>query len=283
MPSSKRSRHLPARRKEALASVVNSTGEVTVGQLADEFGVSVDTVRRDLDELAAEGVITRTHGGAVRKTVLSRAEAPISERMRVNGAAKRAIGRRAAELVQDGQTILLNGGTSTLAVLEHLAGRRDLTVVTNNLLVPAALPPRCASEVYMLGGNVRVGSQVTVGPVEFPGADGGRSHRIQADVALISVGGVSGDMGYSTSNVHEARMMFGMMRSSRLVVLLADSSKFGKDVFAQVADLDAADIIVTDAPVPPRYADLLEVAGIQVLVAGADERPDDVDAVADPA
>ena len=271
MPSTKPSKHLPARRKEALASAVNAAGEVTVGQLADDFGVSVDTVRRDLDELAADGFVTRTHGGAIRKSVLSRAETPIAERMRVNGPAKRAIGRRAAELVQDGQTLLLNGGTTTLAVLEHLADRRDLTVVTNNLLVPAALPPGCASEVYMLGGNVRVGSQVTVGPVEFPGAEGGRSHRIQADVALISVGGVSGDMGYSTSNVHEARMMFKMMRSSRLVVLLADSTKFGKDVFAQVAELDAADVVVTDAPVPSRHAELLERAGIQVLVAGSDD------------
>ncbi|HEY8719253.1 DeoR/GlpR family DNA-binding transcription regulator [Pengzhenrongella sp.] len=272
MVVNQRAPRLPARRKNELAASVIKAGELTVSELAEQFGVSVDTVRRDLDELAADGVLKRTHGGAVRNGTLSQAETPFPERIHVQGEAKRRIGELAASLIEDGQTILLNGGTTTLAVLPHLAGRRNLTVVTNNLLAPVEIPSQCARDVYLLGGNVRVGSLVTVGPVEFPGTDGGHSHRIQADIALISVGGVGAEMGYSTSNLHEARMMLEMMKSSRLVVVLADSSKFGRSIFAQVAELSAADMLITDQPVPARLAELLATAQVKVKVAAMGPR-----------
>ena len=267
MTPRKRPPRLPARRKDELAAHVVNEGEVTVNELAEHFGVSVDTVRRDLDELAAEGVIKRTHGGAVRNTTLARAESPFADRMQIQGASKRRIGELAATLIDDGQTIMLNAGTTTLAVLPHLANRRNLTVVTNNLMAPVELPTQCARDVYLLGGNVRVGSLVTVGPVEFPGTDGRRSHRIQADIALISVGGVAEEIGYSTSNLYEARMMFEMMESARQVVVLADSSKFGRSTFAQVAELSAADVLVTDAKPPDRLAEQLATAQVTVMVA----------------
>jgi DeoR family transcriptional regulator, fructose operon transcriptional repressor len=268
MARTQRPPRLPARRKDELAASVIEAGEVTVIELAGQFGVSVDTVRRDLDELSAEGVITRTHGGAVRNTLLARAETPIPDRMNIQGSAKRRIGKLAASLVDDGQTILLNGGTTTLAILPHLAARRNLTVVTNNLLAPVEVPPGCVRDVYLLGGNVRIGSQVTVGPVEFPGTDGGRSLRIQADLALISVGGVAAEMGYSTSNLQEARMMLEMMHASGRVVVLADSSKLNRSSFAQVAELAIADVLVTDVPVDERLGELLANARVKILVAG---------------
>lgn len=267
MSSPKRAPRLPARRRDELAAYVNEVGEITVSDLADRFDVSMDTARRDLDELAASGVLKRTHGGAVRITPLSRAETPFADRMRVQGSGKRRIGQLAATLIEDGQTILLNAGTTTLAVLPHLSGRRNLTVVTNNLEAPAEVPRECARDVYLLGGNVRAGSQGTVGPVEFPGTGGSHSHRIRADIALISVGGVVEEMGYSTSNLHEARMMLEMMGSSRLVVVLADSSKFGRSTFAQVAELSAADVLVTDAPVAERMAEALATAQVTLMVA----------------
>ena len=103
-------------------------------EYASHFGVSVDTVRRDLDELAAVGRLKRTHGGALRNDPLSTMEISLAERMSVQDEAR--IGELAATLVEDGQTILLNGGTTTLAVLRHLAPRRGLTLITNNLWAP---------------------------------------------------------------------------------------------------------------------------------------------------
>jgi DeoR family fructose operon transcriptional repressor len=241
---------------------------VTVNDLAEHFGVSPDTVRRDLDELAVDGRVKRTHGGAVRSSPLSRTEISFAERMSVNDAAKNLIGEAAAALIEDGQTILLNGGTTALTVLPHLARRRNLTLVTNNLWAPGRIPPDCVRDVYLLGGTVRLTSQVTLGPVEFAGTMGSRSHRIHADIALIAVGGIAGGLGYSTSNLQEARMMFEMMQSSRQVVVLADHSKFDRSTFAQVGDLDVADILVTDAPPDAQMAEALATAEVRVIVAG---------------
>jgi DeoR family glycerol-3-phosphate regulon repressor/DeoR family fructose operon transcriptional repressor len=262
-----RAPRLPARRKDELAAYVAEAGEVTVNDLAEHFGVSPDTVRRDLDELAVDGRVKRTHGGAVRSSPLSRTEVSLTTRMSVQDVAKGRIGEAAAALIEDGQTILLNGGTTALAVLPHLARLQNLTLVTNNLWAPGQVPPECARDVYLLGGTVRLTSQVTIGPVEFAGTSGSRSHRIYADVALIGVGGIAAGLGYSTSNLQEARMMFEMMQSSRQVVVLADHSKFDRSTFAQVADLDVADILVTDAPPEERTAEALAAADVQVIVA----------------
>jgi len=258
---------LPARRKDELAAYVEDVGQVTVHELAEHFGVSSDTVRRDLDELAIDGRVKRTHGGAVRYSPLSRTEISFTERMGVQDAAKNLIGEAAAALIEDGQTILLNGGTTPLAVLPHLARRRNLTLVTNNLWAPGKVPPECMRDVYLLGGTARLTSQVTIGPVEFAGTSGSRSHRIHADIALISVGGIAAGLGYSTSNLQEARMMFEMMQSARQIVVLADHSKFDRSAFAQVAELDAADILVTDALPEARMAEALTTAEVKVIVA----------------
>ncbi|GAB3253428.1 DeoR/GlpR family DNA-binding transcription regulator [Nocardioides dilutus] len=263
-----RAPRLPARRKDELAEYVAEVGQVTVHDLAEHFGVSPDTVRRDLDELAVDGRVKRTHGGAVRSSPLSRTEISFAERMSVHDAAKNRIGEAAASLIEDGQTILLNGGTTALTVLPHLARRRNLTLVTNNLWAPGRIPPDCVRDVYLLGGTVRLTSQVTLGPVEFAGTMGSRSHRIHADIALIAVGGVAAGLGYSTSNLQEARMMFEMMQSSRQVVVLADHSKFDRSTFAQVGDLEVADILVTDVAPDDQMAEALATAEVRVIVAG---------------
>jgi DeoR family fructose operon transcriptional repressor len=268
-----RAPRLPARRKDELAEYVAEVGQVTVNDLAEHFGVSPDTVRRDLDELAVDGRVKRTHGGAVRSSPLSRTEISFAERMSVNDAAKNLIGEAAAALIEDGQTILLNGGTTALTVLPHLARRRNLTLVTNNLWAPGRIPPDCVRDVYLLGGTVRLTSQVTLGPVEFAGTMGSRSHRIHADIALIAVGGIAAGLGYSTSNLQEARMMFEMMQSSRQVVVLADHSKFDRSTFAQVGDLDVADILVTDVPPDAPMAEALATAEVRVIVAGEPAPP----------
>ena len=136
-----RQRHLPAGRKAQLAAYVAETGQVTVGALAERFGVSIDTVRRDLDQLSADGVLVRTYGGAVSLSTLSRTDRAVDQRLTLQEQEKEKIAALAAALVQDGSTIMINGGTTTLALARNLRQHRDLTVATNNLLVPGALPP----------------------------------------------------------------------------------------------------------------------------------------------
>ena len=115
--------------------------------------------------------------------------------------------------------------------------------------------------MYLIGGTVRLTAQVTLGPVEFASVSGSHSHRVHADIALIGVGGIDAGLGYSTSNLHEARMLCEMMSSTRQVVVLADRSKFGRRTFAQIASLEAAHVVVTDPPVDAEVAEALATAG----------------------
>jgi DeoR family transcriptional regulator, fructose operon transcriptional repressor len=258
-------RRLPAGRKAELAAFVTETGEVTVAQLADRFDVSADTIRRDLDQLDAEGVLVRTHGGAVGLSTAPRPNTELDVRMRMQAEAKEQIGARAAGLVRDGQAIIVNAGTTALATIRALSDHRDLTVATNSLRGATELAPEVYRDLYVFGGAVRITDQATLGPVRFPSWNQPEVD-IRCDLALIGVGAISADVGFSTSNLVEASMMSEMMDRADKVAVLADSSKFGRRLFAQVGDLGRADYLVTDATPPADLARALADAGVEVLL-----------------
>jgi len=259
---------LPAGRKAELVSYLSEAEQVTVNQLAERFDVSRDTVRRDLHQLHKEGLVVRTHGGAVSVNAVAAAEKKLDVRMRQHPTEKDQIGALAATLVSDNSVLMLNAGTTTLSVVRHLSERRDLTIATNNLRIAAEISPNTVRDIYVFGGSVRLGGQATIGPVslQFPG---GRDLQLRCDLALISVGAVSARDGYSTSNLAEAIMMGEMMERAAKVAILADSSKFTQPLFAQIAELDHADYLVTDAKPPADLAHALKQAHVDVLIARA--------------
>jgi DeoR family fructose operon transcriptional repressor len=263
------SRRLPAGRKAELTAYVAEVGEVTVAQLAERFDVSPDTIRRDLDQLDAEGVLIRTHGGAVSPSALPRAETGLDVRRRVQAAAKDRIGALAATLVQDSSALMVNAGTTTLAVVRSLRDHRDLTVATNSIQIPTEISPQVVRDLYVFGGAVRLGAQATIGPVVFRNGITGGEADVRCDLAVIGVGAVSAEGGYSVSNLAEATMIADMIRRSSRVAIVADSSKFGRRLFAQVVGLDQADYLVTDASPAPDLLEALEAGGVQVMVASA--------------
>ncbi|WP_433729332.1 DeoR/GlpR family DNA-binding transcription regulator [Actinoplanes sp. CA-051413] len=259
-----RQRHLPAGRKAQLAAYVADTGQVTVGELAERFGVSIDTVRRDLDQLSADGVLVRTYGGAVSLSTISRTDRAVDQRLALMEQEKEKIAALAAALVQDGSTIMINGGTTTLAVARNLGQHRDLTVATNNLLLPGALPPTAVRDIYVFGGAVRTLTLATIGPVSFR-ANGGAELDISCDLALIGVGAVSAEAGYTTSNLAEAAMMQEMISRAARVAILADSSKFSRRLFAQVSELGAADYLITDTAPPADLREALAANEVELI------------------
>jgi DeoR/GlpR family transcriptional regulator of sugar metabolism len=259
-------RRLPAGRKVELAAYVAEVGQVTVARLAKRFDVSADTIRRDLDHLHADGVLIRTHGGAVSLTAFPRPDTGLEVRARVQASAKDRIGALAAGLVPDGSSLLINAGTTTLALVRHLRDHRDLTIATNSLAIPTEVSPKVIRDLYVFGGAVRLTAQATVGPVAFPVMSGGGEVDVRCDFALICVGAVARESGYSTSNLAEAAMMNEMMSRAAQVAVLADSTKFGRQLFAQVADLGRADWFVTDTAPPEDLAEALRAAGVEVLV-----------------
>jgi DeoR family fructose operon transcriptional repressor len=264
-------RRLPAGRKAQLAAYVAEAGEVTVSALAERFGVSIDTVRRDLDQLSADGVLVRTYGGAVSQSSLSAVDRTIDVRLNLQEPEKEKIAALAASLVEDGSIIMINGGTTTLALARNLRNHRDLTVATNNLLVPPALPPSAVRDLYVFGGAVRTLTQATVGPVSFR-VTGGSELDISCDLALIGVGAISTAAGYTTSNLAEAAMMREMISRAARVAILADSSKFGRRLFAQVSELGSADYLVTDSTPPPDLMEALVENDVQLVTPEARPR-----------
>ncbi|MFV0428393.1 MAG: DeoR/GlpR family DNA-binding transcription regulator [Arachnia sp.] len=259
-----RGARLPAGRKAELATFVATQGEVTVAQLASQFDVSIDTIRRDLDQLDQLGMLTRTYGGAMSIAAGPRGELGVDTRISTHTEAKTTIGELAATLVHDGSAIMLNGGSTTLAAARALRNRHELTIATNNLLVPSEVAPGACRDLYVYGGSVRTVTQATIGPVTFRDTTG-ENFTVQCDLALIGVGAVSAANGYTTSNLGEATMMREMMAKSSRVAVLCDSSKFDKHLFAHVADLGAATYFVTDRSPADELATALAAAGVNVV------------------
>ncbi|WP_308467898.1 DeoR/GlpR family DNA-binding transcription regulator [Rathayibacter soli] len=260
-------RRLPAGRKADLAAYVAEHGEVTVSRLASHFGVSTDTIRRDLDHLDSEGLLIRTHGGAVSLSAGTKPDTEFEVRLRVQTSAKEAIGQCAASLIEDGSVVMLNGGTTTLALVRHLKKHRNLTIATNNLRIPGEISPSVLRDLYMFGGPVRTLSQTTTGPVALRLGSSDREIDLRSEIAFIGVGAVSAAGGYSTSNLGDADMMAAMMARSSRVAILADSSKFDRDLFAQVAAIGAADYFITDAQPPADLMAEFDAGSVQVLIA----------------
>ena len=157
------------------------------------------------------------------------------------------------------------GGTTTLALARHLRNHHDLTVATTNLLVGPALASSAVRYLYVFGGAVSSLTQTTIGPVSFREANGVELD-IRCDLALIGVGAVSADAGFTTSTLAEAAMMREMISRAARVAILADSSKFGRSLFAQISELSSADYLVTDAAPPPNLLQALVAGGVEVLV-----------------
>lgn len=251
---------LPATRQNRLLQLLQHRGQLTVAELVVLLDVSRDTVRRDLDMMEQRGLLVRTHGGAIDKTRMVRMDTTLRSRMDEHAEAKQRIGRAAAGLIRDGETLILNGGSSTCAFASALTDRRNLTVVTNNLRVPPVTPEAAVRAVYLLGGTYWAVSQVTIGPIGLPGIAG-----FSADTAVIGVTGIS-VAGISMGRLEEATETAGMIDTAKRTVVLVDHSKFGIAAFAQIAGFDRIEHLVTDAPPPAEIAAALESAGVQVLV-----------------
>ena len=257
-------RRLPAGRKADLATYVEQTGQVTVGDLAAHFEVSIDTIRRDLDQLDREGVLIRTHGGAVSAASGQLKDRALDVRLRMQTEEKERIARLAGDLVDDGSVIMLNAGTTTLAVARALRNHRELTIATNNLRIPAEIAPSAFRDLYVFGGAVRAITQATTGPVTFTMTPGGPDVDIRCDLALIAVGAVD-ESGYSTSNLGDAAMMSEMIQRAERTAILADSTKFDRRLFAQVTALERADYFITNTPPTSKLLAALQQADVEVI------------------
>jgi DeoR family transcriptional regulator, fructose operon transcriptional repressor len=253
---------LPAKRHLELVELVRARGQMTVNELSSHFGVSGDTVRRDLDLLASQGLLKRTHGGAVAMDNLVHQDSTFMQRMSARVPEKKRIARAASQLISDGETLLINGGSTTRLFAAELSSKRNLTIVTNNFTVPTTLAAECVRDVYVLGGQYKGDAQVTIGPVGFVSAGS-----ITVDSAVIGIGGITVQEGLTTTVLEEASVILGMINAARRTIVLADASKLGHSTFAQIAPLERIGILVTDEEPPSELAQALKEARVELIIA----------------
>ena len=231
---------------------------MSVDALAHEFEVSLETVRRDLGQLAESGVVQKVHGGAKRLRL--HAEGSFQDRMAENAEAKRAIARKLVPLVEPGDTIFIDTGSTTVICAEALAAVERLTVITNSVRVAqifAASP--AGGTVYLLGGAFIGDNAQTVGPLAIE-----QIQEFQADHAILTVAAIDPAVGAMDANFDEAQVARAMISHSRDLFLVATHEKFGRKAAFRVCRLDDIDVIVCDEPLGPEHASALDAARVEI-------------------
>jgi len=257
-------------RLNQLLELVSDRGNVTIAEIGEALGISPATARRDLTTLAAQRLVTRTHGGA--SALGSGYELPLQYKIARQAEAKLAIARATAGLVQAGDSVGLNGGTTTSEVAREL-GRSDrfaaadgsvgVTIVTNALNVAYELSVRSHVKIVVTGGVSRQQSYELVGPMVSSSLAG-----MALDVAVLGVDGLTARFGATTVHEGEADVSRQFAAVAKKVVVVADATKLGRSTFARICPLDVLDVLVTDHPVPDDLQRALDAAGVEVVVAG---------------
>lgn len=265
-------RRVPAQVRQArLVEAVRERGFISVAEIAASLSVSEMTIRRDLDELEREGLLIRTHGGAlapegVGDHAIDREEPAFEARLRHNQAAKQRIADVAAGLIDGSQTVALDVGTTTYLLAQLVAARPGLKVFTSSLRT-ASLLSRGACDVYMPGGQVRGDEMSLCGPTAIS-----QFEELWFDIALIGVSGITAG-GIFDYSFDDSEMKRVYLRRSTRKVLLCDGSKFHRMSLVQVADFHDIDMLVTDVAPPADIAAALAAAKVTVSIAPDAARP----------
>jgi DeoR family transcriptional regulator of aga operon len=251
-----------ADRVSAILERVASNGSVDAGHLADEFRVSPATIRRDLQVLEDQRLLSRTHGGAVAVDVAY--ELPVRYRVGQHREEKALVARTVADLLPKGPlTLGLTGGTTTHLLARLLAERVDLTVVTNALNIAAELALRPRLKLIMTGGVSRTQSYELVGPIADQALAG-----LNMAVAVVGVDGISARGGLTTHDEIEANTNATMIRRADKVFVVADGSKVGRVCLAGICAVTDVAVLVTDASADPAGVEAIRRLGTEVVVAG---------------
>jgi DeoR family fructose operon transcriptional repressor len=250
-------------RQQAMAHLISRRGRLSVVQLAEQFEVTTETVRRDLSTLDRMGLVRRVHGGAVPAGSLTVIESGIGERDQSNTQAKEAIANAAVSLLPPPDSVIvIDAGSTTARFAAALPRDHRLTVITHAVPVATRLAGLPQIELHLLPGKVRPTTHAAVGAETVAAlAD------LRADVAFIATNGLTVGHGLTTPDSDEAASKRAMIACARKTVVLADSTKLGVETAVRFATLDSLDVLVTDSDVEPSIRRALESAGIEVLVA----------------
>lgn len=257
---------LPASDRQArIVELVTRRGFVDIDTLVRHFGVTPQTIRRDLNQLGAEGRLARYHGGAGLPSSVENVD--YAARQVLHPAEKQRIARRAASLIPDRASLFINIGTTTEAVASELVRHQGLRVITNNLNVATILGRRTDFEIIIAGGHVRNRDGGIVGEATVDLID-----QFRVDYGIIGISGIDMDGTMLDYDYREVRVAQAIVRNARRVLLVADHSKFGREAMVRMGSLTQLAAVITDRRPAERIRALLEQSGVQLLI--ADETDD---------
>jgi DeoR family transcriptional regulator of aga operon len=247
-------------RRVLILEKLDTKGQIDVVSLSQELGVSEVTIRNDLSRLEQKNMLVRARGGAMKVDRVGM-DFNLSDKNKQHYKEKLRIGKAAATLIENGDTIILDSGTTTMEINKHLANLESLTVITNALNIANKLAEQEKVNVIVPGGFLRRNS------LSLVGATAEESFKNYfCDKLFLAVDGFNTTHGLSTPNVEEAHLNRIMISIAKQVIVVTDSSKFFKRSFAFIAPLSAVDIVITDSGIPEEDQKKLETAGVKVMI-----------------
>jgi DeoR family galactitol utilization operon repressor len=241
-------------RERGILDLLADDGSVSVVSLSESLGVSAVTIRADLKSLEDKGLLARSRGGAAlsyHKSILDRQRERVEEKCR--------IARAAADLVRDGDRIMIEAGTTTALILRYLAGKRDLHIVTNSTLALSYARQNPSLDITVTGGEFRRLTESMVGPLALAAIE-----RLNVRLAFVGTDGLSLDRGTTTHLVEGAEIVKAMVARAETSILAADSSKWGKAGFVSVLPLSSFDIVIMDRELSEAAAEELRAASVDL-------------------
>jgi DeoR family glycerol-3-phosphate regulon repressor len=248
-------RRNPVQRRRAIAATIRGSGRVSVEQLARSFAVSAETIRRDLAALDRAGLVEKTHGGATVPRITL--EGSLAQRIVLNAEAKRDIAARLAAVVEAGDTVFMDTGSTTLACAEALTEVPGLTVITNSVDIARRLG--ATARVHLLGGQYVPLNGQTVGAATVR-----EVARFRARRAVLTVTAIDAAHGAMDADAAECEVARAMLDAARECIVVADSSKFGREAAHVVCPLHRIDLLVSEAEPPAPLRDVLAATGVRV-------------------
>ena len=248
-------------RRTQILQIVRTAGRVRVNDLASRFSTSAVTIRNDLNELHQRGMVLRSHGGAVLPDTILR-ESPVHERLNANSDEKRRIGAMAATLINDGETIILDAGTTTLEIARQIKKKQGLHIITNGVNIAAELLDARDVQTFIIGGTVRGESASISGRFSEEMFD-----QFSADKLFLSGAGCDLEFGVSGANLEETMVNRAMMRIAREIILVADASKFSKRSMSRIAPFAEIDTVISDTRLGEEIQEKLRLLGCNLILA----------------
>lgn len=250
-------------RRAQIIKELETTQELSVTKLSKQFETSEVTIRKDLTELQRRNLVIRTRGGVVRvPSVNLGSDTAIEHKQLYNYREKRAIGKLAAKLIKNGETVIIDSGTTTLEIAKNLNAFSSLTVITNAINIALEVLKYNRFNVILLGGHLRASSQSTVGPLAES-----TLKNFYCDKLFLGIDSFNMELGVSTPNIEEAIINQNMIAMARETIAVCDASKFNKRSFAFIAPIEKINAVVTDGAIPSNIRNQLVDKNIQLHIA----------------